>query len=135
MRKVLLFMLLFVSIYTKMQGQTVIYTYNAQGSCTSRIYANSAQKAKSIQKLSTATTPVKVAVSPSTTFRDHITISVVGTNSSLAYILANASGQVVQKGSFEKEGATLATSNLPNGIYILKVSGDNYEHSYKLLKK
>lgn len=128
-------MLLFVSIYTKMQGQTVIYTYNAQGSCTSRIYANSTQKAKSIQILSTATPLVKVAISPSTTFQDNITISVVGTNSSLAYVLANTSGQVVLKGSFEKEGATLATSNLPNGIYILKVSGDNYEHSYKLLKK
>ena len=128
-------MLLLVSIYTKMQGQTVIYTYNAQGSCTSRIYANSVQKAKSIQKLPTATSPVKVTVSPSITFRDNITISVVGTDNSLAYILANASGQVVLKGSFEKRGATLTTSNLPNGIYILKVSGENYEHSYKLVKK
>lgn len=135
MKKVLLFMLLLVSIYTKMQGQTVIYTYNAQGSCTSRIYANSVQKAKSIQKLPTATSPVKVTVSPSITFRDNITISVVGTDNSLAYILANASGQVVLKGSFEKRGATLTTSNLPNGIYILKVSGENYEHSYKLVKK
>ena len=35
--KVILLMLLFVFTYTKAQGQTVVYTYNAQGCCTSRV--------------------------------------------------------------------------------------------------
>lgn len=52
-------MLLFVSVYTKIQGQTVIYTYNAQGSCTSRVYANGVQKAKSTKKLATGNNPIK----------------------------------------------------------------------------
>lgn len=133
--KITLLTILFVSVFTKMQGQTIIYTYNAQGSCTSRVYVNDNQKAKSVRKLSTKNAQIKVAVSPSTTFRDNIIISVVGASNELTYVLVNASGQIVQKGSFTKEGATLTTSNLPNGIYILKVSGDNYEHSYKLTKK
>lgn len=128
-------MLLFASASTSMQGQTVIYTYNAQGSCTSRVYATNVQKAKSTKKLSTGNCPIKVSVSPSTTFCDNITISTVGASGSLAYILANASGQVVLKGSFTSEEVTLETSNLPYGIYLLKVSGENYEHSYKLQKK
>ena len=137
MKKIFLFMLLFVSVYTKMQGQTVIYTYNAQGSCTSRVYANVAQKAKNARKVSTETNLIRVEVSPTATFCDAITISVVGKTptNGLTYVLANASGQVALKGSFAKESVTLFTSNLPNGIYILKVSGDSYEHSYKLTKK
>ena len=135
MKKIFLLMLLFVSVYTKIQGQTVICTYNAQGSCTSRVYANGVQNAKSTKKLATGNYPIKVSVSPSAMFCDNITISTVGASNSLAYVLANASGQVVLKGSFVSEGVTLATSSLPCGIYLLKVSGENYEHSYKLTKR
>jgi hypothetical protein len=135
MKNVLFFMLLSVSVYSKIQGQTVVYTYNAQGSCSSRIYANSAQKAKSVQKSSTAASSAKVVVSPYPKFSDNITISDVKTNLCLVYTLINASGQIVQKGSFTKESVTLSTSNLPNGIYLLKVDSDNYEHSYKLIKE
>ena len=48
--------------------------------------------------------------------------------------MANASGQVFFDGSIENESVTLNTSALPKGIYVLKVSGDNFENSYKLLK-
>lgn len=129
--------ILFISASANIQGQTVIYTYNAHGSCTSRVYANDIQKAKSVRKISTGTTPIRLEVSPSATIGDAITISVVGKTpaNGLAYVLANASGQVALKGSFDRKSITLTTSNLPNGIYILKVSGDSYEHSYKLAKK
>lgn len=133
--KLTLLTILFASASTNMQGQTFIYRYNAQGSCTSRIYANGAQKAKSTKRLATGNSPTKVSVFPSATFCDNITISTVGTSNHLTYVLANASGQVVLNGSFASEGVTLATSNLPCGIYLLKVSGGNYEHSYKLTKK
>lgn len=135
--KLTLLTILFVSAYTNMQGQTVIYSYNAQGSCTSRVYANGVQKAKIARKKSPETSPTRVEVSPSATFDDAITISLVGNapTNGLAYVLANVSGQVAQKGSFAKESVTLVTSNLPQGIYILKVSGDNYEHSCKMQKK
>lgn len=133
--KLTLLTILFASASTNMQGQTFIYRYNAQGSCTSRVYATSVQKDQSAKKLATENSPVKVSVSPSTTFCDNITISTLRVSRSLAYILANVSGQVALKGSFTSKGVTLATSNLPCGIYILKVCGDNYEHSYKLTKK
>ena len=35
--KAILSILLFVFTYTKAEGQTIVYTYNAQGSCTSRV--------------------------------------------------------------------------------------------------
>lgn len=35
--KSILFILLFIFTYTKAVGQTFVYTYNAQGGCTSRI--------------------------------------------------------------------------------------------------
>lgn len=78
MKKIFLFIVLFTTAYTKMQGQSIIYTYNAQGSCISRSKANSTPKTKSIQKLSTETTSIRVVVSPSTTFCDEITISAIG---------------------------------------------------------
>lgn len=133
--KLILLTILLVSASTNMQGQNVIYKYNAQGSCTSRVYAASAKKAKSSKKLSAESSPIKVSVSPCTTFRDNVTISTVGTSNSLAYVLTNASGQIFLKGTVSNKGVTLATSNLPCGIYLLRVSGENYEHSYKLLKK
>lgn len=133
--KLTLLTIMFASASTSMQGQTIIYTYNTQGSCTSRVYTTSVSKAKISQKSSMGNSPIKVSVSPSTTFCDNITISTVGANNSWRYVLANASGQVVLKGSFASEGITLETSNLPCGIYLLKVSGENYEHSYKLRKK
>lgn len=137
MKMIYLLILLFVYVYSEIQGQTVIYKYNTQGSCTSRVYANSTQKAHKNRKVSTTTNPIRLEVSPSTTFNDAIYISTVGksTTNGLAYILANTSGQVVLKGTFTSKGVTLATSSLPDGVYILKVRGDNYNHSYKLLKK
>ena len=48
-------MLLFVFTYTKAQGQTVVYTYNAQGCCTSRVIRGTLPKAKKAPKASTDT--------------------------------------------------------------------------------
>ena len=135
MKKIFLFIVLFTNAYTKMQGQSIIYTYNAQGSCISRSKAKSTPKTKSIKKLSTETTSIRVVVSPSTTFCDEITISAIGASNNLTYIMANISGQVVLNGSLANKGVTLITHDLPKGVYILKVSGNNYEHSYKMQKK
>lgn len=49
--------------------------------------------------------------------------------------MANISGQVVLNGSLANKDVTLITHDLPKGVYILKVSGNNYEHSYKMQKK
>ena len=119
------------------QAQTVLYRYNEQGSCTSRIYVSKAQKARKFQNQSDETKQGRVTVIPSNTFNDQITISAIEIPSScsLSYIMANASGQVVYQGVLKKESVSLSTTSLPMGIYILKISGDHYEHSYKLLKK
>jgi len=109
-RNWILLIILFISAFTKMQGQTIIYTYNTQGSCTSRVYANSAQRAHKNRKISTAPTSTRMEVSTSATFDDTITISTDGKipTNELTYILANLSGQVVLKGTFVNKGVTLA---------------------------
>lgn len=134
--KVILLMLLFVFTYTKAQGQTVVYTYNAQGCCTSRVIRGTLPKAKKAPKASTDTKLLKVDLSPSPTFQDQLSISVVGlpSNHNLSYIMANVSGQVVFKGLIGNGTITLTTTNLPKGIYFVKVSGENFEKSYKLLR-
>lgn len=135
--KAILLMLLFVFTYTKARGQTIVYTYNAQGSCTSRILKETSPKARKVQKASIDTKLLKVDLSPSPTFQDQLFISVVGLppGHNLSYIMANVSGQIVFKGSIGNEDITLTTTALPKGVYLLKVSGENLEESYKLLKK
>lgn len=132
-----LWLLLFSAVHTNMQAQTVLYRYNEQGSCTSRIYVDKAQKVKLLQKQSDEAEQVRVAVVPSNIFENQITLSATGVpaSCSLSYVMANASGQIVYQGTFGNEGVSLSTASIPMGIYILKISGDRYEHSYKLLKK
>ena len=132
--KVILLMLLFVFTYTK--AQTVVYTYNAQGSCTSRVIRGTLPKAKKALKTSTDTKLLKVDLSPAPTFQDQLSISIVGLPSdhNLSYIMANVSGQVVFNDLIGNGTTTLTTTNLPKGIYIVKVSGEDFEKSYKLLK-
>lgn len=132
--KVILLMLLFVFTYTK--AQTVVYTYNAQGSCTSRVIRGTLPKAKKALKVSIDTERLKVDLSPSPTFQNQLSISVMGLPSdhNLSYIMANVSGQVVFNDLIGNGTTTLTTTNLPKGIYIIKVSGEDFEKSYKLLK-
>jgi conserved domain protein len=132
--KIILLMLLFVFTYTK--AQTVVYTYNAQGSCTSRVIRGTLPKAKKAPKVSIDTKRLKVDLSPSPTFQNQLSISVMGLPSghNLSYIMANVSGQVAFNGLIGNGSITLTTTNLPKGIYIVKVSGEDFEKSYKLLK-
>lgn len=134
--KAVLSILLFVFTYTKAEGQTIVYTYNAQGSCTSRVIKGTPPKAKKAPKASIDTKWLKVDLSPSPTFQDQLSISVVGLPSghNLSYIMANVSGQVAFNGLIGNGSITLMTTNLPKGIYIVKVSGEDFEKSYKLLK-
>ena len=134
--KAILSILLFVFTYTKAEGQTIVYTYNEQGSFTSRVIKVKPQKAKKAPKASIDTKRLKVDLSPSPTFQDQLSISVVGLPSghNLSYIMANVSGQVAFNGLIGNGSITLTTTNLPKGIYIVKVSGEDFEKSYKLLK-
>lgn len=134
--KAILLMLLFVFAYTKASAQKIIYTYNTQGSCISRGFEETHPKAQKLQKASIDTKLLKVDISPSPTFKEQLSISVAGlaTNNNLSYIMANLSGQIVFNGLIGNGNITLTTTALPKGIYILKVSGENFEESYKLLK-
>ena len=135
--KAILLIFTFVFTYTKICGQTVVYTYNAQGSCTSRTFNGTPRKSKKVKKADIDTKLLKVTVSPSSTFQEQISISVLGLPSghSLSYIMSNASGQIVFNGSIWNESITLTTAYLPRGIYLVKVSSEGYEKSYKLLKE
>lgn len=134
--KAILSILLFVFTYTKAEGQTIIYTYNAKGNCTSRVIKGTPPKAKKVPKAYIDTKRLKVDLSPSPTFHDQLSISVVGLPSghNLSYIMTNVSGQVAFNGLIGNGSITLTTTNLPKGIYIVKVSGEDFEKSYKLLK-
>lgn len=129
-------MLLSASAYAKMLGQTVTYTYNEQGGCTSRVSTNTSKKSKNAQKPYSESSQIGVTVSPPASFSDKLTISFTGTNDvHLTYILANISGQVFLNGTLTTNEVSLSTARLPKGVYILKVSGEDYDQSYKLLKK
>lgn len=73
--KAILSVLLFVFTYTKAEGQTIVYTYNAQGSCTSRVIKGTPPKAKKAPKVSIDTKRLKVDLSPSPTFQNQLSIS------------------------------------------------------------
>lgn len=132
-----LLLITLASVHCNVHGQSVIYTYNSQGSCISRVYANNSAKARKFKKATSVKESIKVVVSPSASFGNQITISVTGlsSDSSLNYFLSNVSGQIVSTGGIGQTTVVLDTSSLPKGIYILKVKGENYEESYKLLKK
>lgn len=134
--KTIFLILLFVLTHTTLQGQTVVYTYNAQGSCTSRSYSGTPPKAKKAPNTHKEAKLLKVEVSPYPTFQDQLSISVVGlpAGHSLSYTMANISGMVIFSGSIGNGSTTLTTSALSLGTYIVKVSGDAFEESYKLLK-
>lgn len=136
--KVIFLLFLFAFTSTKIKGQTIVYKYNKQGSCISRIFKETTPKTQKKDKASnTKTKLLKVDISPSPYFQEQLSISALGASSicSLAYIMSNISGQVFFKGLIDKESIILTTTALPKGIYFLKVHGDNFEESYKLLKK
>ena len=123
--------------YSKAEGQTVSYTYNAQGSCTSRNIRAIARRAQKANKSTIDSRQLKVTLSPSSSFQDQLSISVSGLPSehNLSYIMANISGQVVFSGSIENGTTTITTTALPKGIYVVKINGEDFEESYKILKK
>lgn len=129
-------MLLLAFTSTEVQGDRIVYTYNAQGSCTSRICLKRRFQAKKVPKNSTIANFFKVELYPSPTFQDQLSISVMKLPSDhkLSYIMANASGQIVFNGFIRNGTITLTTQKLRNGIYIVKISGENFEMTYKLLK-
>lgn len=128
--------LLLVSFAMHAKGQAFVYTYDTQGNSISRIYtANDLQKEKG--GYSAEKSKVKVNVSPTNTFDDQIKISVTALqpNGILSYVMADMSGYVMFKGTLGNEDVTLSTLNLAKGIYMLRISGDNYKEYYKLLKE
>ena len=129
-------LLLLALTCVKAQGQTVVYTYNAQGCCSSRVLKGITPKAKKVEKQTIDAKLLQVSLSPSPTFQDQLSISVTGLLSgySLSYVMANVSGQVVLNGTVENGLTTLPTTTLPKGVYIIKFNGEGFEESYKLLK-
>lgn len=121
-----LLLMALASVHCNVHGQSVIYTYNSQGSCISRVYATNSAKARKFKKATFLKESIKVVVSPSASFENQITISVTGLSSdcSLNYFLSNVSGQIVSIGRIGQTPVVLDTSPLPKGIYILKVKGE-----------
>ena len=135
-KKAIKLIMLLALTYAKAEGQTVSYTYNAQGSCTSRVTRAVARRAQKASKSTIDARLLKVTLSPSSSFQDQLCISVSGLPSdhSLSYIMANVSGQVVFSGSIENGNTIITTTALPKGIYVVKINGEDFEESYKLLK-
>lgn len=138
MTKITMILILFLACtFCKVQAQVVVYNYNTVGGCTSRVYSSdNNQKARSAQKSTMDTKLWNVEVSPFPIFNEQIVISVTGVPSShnIMYIMANVAGQVIYKGSLEKETVTLSTSALPKGVYLLKINGEEDGQTYKLTK-
>lgn len=136
---VALLALLIVFVCHNVHAQSVVYTYNGQGGCTSRVVKRASSKAK--KKMETAmafeANSAKANVSPVTSFKEQIAISATGLSEGqrLSYRLSNIAGQVFFCGNMDNGKTVLPTKGLPNGLYILKLSGIGCAESYKMTKK
>ena len=135
--KAIFLMLLLTLPFTKAQGQTITYTYNAKGSCISRVVKGAQPKERKAQEITKDVKLIKVGISPSPTFQDELSVSVSGLPSgqSLSFLMANVSGQIVFNSPIGNGNTTITTTALPKGVYIIKVNEGNFEETYKLLKK
>lgn len=139
MRRKTLVVILAILSFGKIQGQTVVYTYDAAGGCTSRAFAEPQARAKSRTPAGYDTDgqSFKVDIAPAPSINGDITFaaSFLDGKQDIPYVLSNVSGQVFSEGLLTNGNNTIHVPDLPQGIYILKVGeGDNVE-TYKLVRR
>lgn len=136
-KKILLSMFAFLFICEKMQAQTIVYTYNSTGECISRVLAEAEGKARKQARSDSNPDMLRVVVSPSPKITDNLSISVcfLKENVDLVYFLTDVSGKQFLHGSLHEGDNTLSTQKLPQGYYILKIEGQKYYKTYKLVKE
>lgn len=136
MNKTILLILLGNTLCFTVQAQTVVYTYNLQGGCTSRIIEKTYPNAKNAPKAPKKAKLLKVKISPSAAFQDLLSISVTELpfGQCLSYIMADISGRAVSKGTLGNGNTTIRTTDLPRGFYIIKISGEDFKKAYKMFK-
>lgn len=136
MNKTILLILLGSTLCFTVQAQTVVYTYNLQGGCTSRIIEETSPKIKKASKTSKKLKLLKVEISPSAAFQDLLSISVTELpfGRCLSYIMTDISGRAVSSGTLGNGNTTIRTTDLPRGFYIIKISGEDFKKAYKMFK-
>lgn len=139
MRKKVLIFTFVVLCSGKVQGQTVVYTYDAAGGCTSRVFTETQARAKSKSLESYDETrqlfKVDIASIPYINGNIAVAASFLDGVQEIPYVLSNISGQVFAEGLLVKGNNTISVPDLQQGVYILKVGEDDCAETYKLVKK
>lgn len=135
-KKILLSMFVFLLVCGKMQAQTIVYTYNSTGECISRVLAKAEGKARKQARSDSSPDMLRVVVSPSPKITDNLSISVCFLQKTvdLSYFLSDVSGRLFFRGSLYEGDNAVSVQNLPQGCYILKIEGQRYHKTYKLVK-
>jgi len=134
--KSLIFVLIILSFVIPVKAQTVTYTYNTGGGCTSRVLKVSNQK-KSIDK---GNRDIKLdEISSQIDYnkdanRITVIVSTSNSNPKLSFAFSDITGVVIMRGPLEVGENVLILSDLKRNIYILNLYGENYAESYKLIK-
>ncbi|MDE6143494.1 MAG: hypothetical protein K2F94_05405 [Muribaculaceae bacterium] len=132
-----LLLIVFIVFALQVEAQTVVYAYNQNGGCISRVLRiteskKSPGKVNKDEMLDEITS--RVYFSKDT---DNITIVVSTTNNDpkLSFALSDISGVVRKRGPLKTGENSLYWGDLKKNIYLLTLYGDNYAESYKLIKE
>ena len=122
------------------QKRHVKYSYDASGNCISRTIVIDSNRSKqkstnNIDKDITCINGVNVSIH-SDDFGKFLTLSVNTTNiKSMSYLLYTTNGSICSKGKVSNNTTHIDTSNLANGIYVLKVIIGEECMSWKVIKE
>lgn len=127
----------FLFFHGKIQAQTVNYTYNSTGECTSRVVATDRNKAKSQKHDSFSLSLMKIDIHPYPKIQNEMTIAIsnLAEQESLEFSVVDMSGKNYTHGVLHNGISNVPVADLPKGIYLLSIKGNGYSQTYKLIKE
>lgn len=132
-----LLIIVFIVFALQIEAQTVVYTYNQNGGCISRVLKITEPKKSpgKINKDEMLDEITSLVYYNKDTDNITIIISTTNNNSKLSFALSDISGVVRMRGPLKIGENSLYWGDLKKNIYLLTLYGDNYAESYKLVKE
>lgn len=132
-------LLALLSLGIATQAQTISFTYDNTGGVTSRIAKETAPNVQSLPDADIDTSDVlKVKVPSYPKLGNELTIECTFSKpevSKVSYALSNTFGQLYLRGTLSEGINQVNTSQLPSGIYLLKVDDGENSKSFRLIKE
>lgn len=132
-------LLALLSLGIATQAQTVSFTYDNAGGVTSRVTKKTAPNVQSLSNADIDTSDkLKVKVPSYPKLGNELTIECtfsIPDVSKVSYVLSNTFGQLYLRGTLSEGINQVNTSQLPSGIYLLKVDDGESSKSFRLIKE